>query len=131
MRTRRPLYAQRPQRSKQKALTLLTARGPSHCCDSARPPPCPFRTQGAGAGALRRDHLGGDVAVSLTAALNFQFPRVPGLASLRVAGLHGHVFVNGGSVALLGGGARSLRAGADELLSSFRWASVRPAHLTD
>jgi len=43
----------------------------------------------------------------------------------RALGIHGHVFVNGGSAELLAGTGRPMREAAHELLRGFRWTAVR------
>ena len=48
----------------------------------------------------------------------------------RALGLHGHVFLNGGSVELLTGTGRTLRQGAADFLQGFRWSAVRPGPYT-
>ena len=53
-------------------------------------------------------------------------PQLP-FEAPRALGLHGHVFVNGGSVELLTGTGRTLRQGASDFLRSFRWSAVRSA----
>lgn len=50
-------------------------------------------------------------------------PQLP-FEAPRAMGLHGHVFVNGGSVELLTGTGRTLRQGARDFLQSFRWSAV-------
>jgi hypothetical protein len=67
-----------------------------------------------------RDYLGGDVALSVLAAVNFPSP----LPAMRAAGMHGHVFLNGGNVMLLGGSGRSLRDCWQDFTASFRWSVV-------
>ena len=52
-------------------------------------------------------------------------PQLP-FEAPRALGLHGHAFVNGGSVELLTGTDRTLRQGARDFLQSFRWSAVRP-----
>ncbi|KAL4452572.1 hypothetical protein ABPG75_008234 [Micractinium tetrahymenae] len=66
----------------------------------------------------RRDALGGDLFCSLMAALNFQLPA----ESLRSVGIHGHVFVNGGSLVQGAGPGRSLQSAWHEFATSFRWS---------
>ncbi|PRW61285.1 Sorting and assembly machinery component 50 [Chlorella sorokiniana] len=69
--------------------------------------------------ALRRDALGGDLMCSLMAALNFPMPS----DAMRAAGIHGHVFINGGNlVGLSGGGRAGLRSAWREFSTSFRWS---------
>ena len=69
----------------------------------------------------RRDALGGDLFCSLMAALNFQLPH----EGLRAAGVHGHLFLNGGTLVGLGGGSgRSLQQCAHELATTLRWTVV-------
>lgn len=72
---------------------------------SPRPPP-------------QLDALGGDLALSVMAALRFQLPH----EGLRRGGLHGHAFIQGGSLAALGGGG--LRGGLHQLSTSLRWSIV-------
>lgn len=71
------------------------------------------------AGQLR-DFLGGDLMCSLLAAINFPSP-VP---AMRAAGMHGHVFLNGGNMALLGGTGKGLRESWQEFATTFRWSIV-------
>lgn len=66
----------------------------------------------------RRDALGGDLFCSLMAAVNFQLPA----ESLRSAGIHGHVFVNGGSLVHGVAPGRSLQNAWHEFATSFRWS---------
>ena len=59
-------------------------------------------------------------------------PQLP-FEAPRALGLHGHVFLNGGSVELLSGTGRTLRQGAADFLQSFRWSAVHtptPLHTT-
>ncbi|KAI7844949.1 hypothetical protein COHA_001596 [Chlorella ohadii] len=71
--------------------------------------------------ALRRDALGGDLMCSLMAALNFPLPS----DAMRAAGIHGHVFINGGNLVGLSGGGRSgLRSAWRDFSTSFRWSIV-------
>lgn len=67
-----------------------------------------------------RDSLGGDLMVSVLAAINFPSP-VP---AMRAAGMHGHVFLNGGNCLLLGGSGRSLHECWQDFTSTFRWSVV-------
>ncbi|KAL3152135.1 hypothetical protein ABBQ32_001233 [Trebouxia sp. C0010 RCD-2024] len=72
-----------------------------------------------GAGS-RRDALGGDLYATVLAALRFQFPS----RSLQEAGIHGHFFVNGGSLSLLSGTGRSLKqAVTEDFMRSWRWTA--------
>ncbi|PSC74144.1 sorting and assembly machinery component 50-like protein B-like [Micractinium conductrix] len=66
----------------------------------------------------QRDALGGDLFCSLVAAVNFQLPS----ESLRAAGIHGHVFVNGGSMVGLAGGGRPFQQAWHEFATTFRWS---------
>ena len=43
----------------------------------------------------------------------------------RALGIHGHVFVNGGSAELLAGTGRPMREAAHEFVRAFRWTAVR------
>lgn len=54
------------------------------------------------------------------AALNFQLPG----EGLKALGIHGQVFLNGGSSTLLSSEGRVARAGVRELASTFRWTVV-------
>ncbi|GAB4818843.1 hypothetical protein N2152v2_005889 [Parachlorella kessleri] len=65
-----------------------------------------------------RDSLGGDLVLSLLAAVNFPVP-VP---TLRAAGMHGQLFLNGGNILALGGTGKSLRDAWQEFSTSFRWS---------
>lgn len=67
-----------------------------------------------------QDALGGDVALSLLAALRF---KLPGEAAQR-AGLYGQAFLNGGSLAPLSGG---LSGAVHRLATTLRWSMVREA----
>lgn len=67
-----------------------------------------------------RDSLGGDVVVSMLAALNFPSP----LPAMRAAGMHGQLFLNGGNIMLLGGSGKSLRDCWQDFTTSFRWSVV-------
>lgn len=71
---------------------------------------------------VQMDSLGGDLFCSLLAAVTFPLPG----PALQAAGVHGHVFVNGGSLVGLsrppGGGSRLL-----EFSTTFRWSMVRLA----
>jgi len=83
--------------------------GPS----DARRPRCADDVAAAGAAAasLARDALGGDLLCAATAAVTFPLPH----EALRAAGVHGHVFVNAGTLLPL--------AAASELTSSLRAAA--------
>ncbi|KAL4421736.1 hypothetical protein ABPG77_002352 [Micractinium sp. CCAP 211/92] len=88
--------------------------GPS----DARRPGAEASSGGSGGAPHRRDALGGDLFCSLMAALNFQLPA----ESLRSVGIHGHVFVNGGSLVQGVGPGRSLQSAWHEFGTSFRWS---------
>ena len=68
------------------------------------------------------DSLGGDLFCSLLAAVAFPLPA----PALQAAGVHGHVFLNGGNLVGLsrppGGGSR-----LHEFSTTFRWSMVRRA----
>ncbi|KAK9833542.1 hypothetical protein WJX81_003706 [Elliptochloris bilobata] len=72
-----------------------------------------------GAGTDKRDALGGDLMCTLLAALHFPLP----FEAPRALGLHGHVFLNGGSTEVLTGTGRPLQQGARDFLRSFRWSA--------
>jgi outer membrane protein insertion porin family len=89
--------------------------------DARRPPSAADAAAAAAEGAplpRGRDALGGDVACSLLAALQFRLPH----EGLTAAGVHGQVFLNGGTLCSLQGAA-SPAAFARDLASSFRWSA--------
>lgn len=93
---------------------------------------------GAGESLISRDAVGGDLFANIYAAVML---RLPGKAG--DLGVHGHLFANGGSAVLLGGGSdgtapadvgtglggklgvlgEQLRNGAQHLGQAFRWTA--------
>lgn len=68
-----------------------------------------------------RDALGGDFFGTILASLSFELP----FELAREAGMHGHVFLNGGSVVGVAGREGGLRDRAREFGQSLRWTVVR------
>lgn len=69
--------------------------------------------------SYNRDALGGDLYATVLAALRFEFPS----KGLQEAGIHGHLFVNGGSLSLLSGTSRSMKqAVTQDFVTSWRWS---------
>ncbi|KDD76955.1 hypothetical protein H632_c56p0, partial [Helicosporidium sp. ATCC 50920] len=64
-----------------------------------------------------RDALGGDFFGTILASLSFELP----FELAREAGMHGHVFLNGGSVVGVAGREGGLRDRAREFGQSLRW----------
>mmetsp|Transcript_32609 Transcript_32609/g.72023 ORF Transcript_32609/g.72023 Transcript_32609/m.72023 type:complete len:528 (-) Transcript_32609:921-2504(-) len=67
---------------------------------------------------VKRDALGGDLFLSVLAALTFQLPH----EAFRALGLHGHVFVNGGNNVQLTGAGRPIRDSVHAFTTSLRWS---------
>lgn len=66
-----------------------------------------------------RDALGGDLFCSVLAAFNFPLP----FETAKAMGMHGHVFINGGSIVGLAGQRKSVGDCGREFGRSFRWSA--------
>lgn len=121
-----PLPRWRPQ---QAAAAALVPQPIGPCPGWSRPPlirtkptlnPAPHIPRQGEQRVGLRDSLGGDLVLSVMAAINFPAP-VP---AMRAAGMHGQVFLNGGNAMLLAGSGKSLRDYWQEFSTTFRWSVV-------